>query len=296
MGGSGPLESPAELVVDARAQLGEGPLWDPRSGRLLWTDILGQEVHQFDPSSGRDSAVHVDQPVGAMAVRARGGHVAAIREGFAGLDIDSGQLDLIAPVEETLPHNRMNDGKCDPAGRFWAGTMDDGGAAGQGALYRLDADHSVARVLDGVSISNGLAWSADGKTMYYIDTGLERVDAFAYDLASGRIERTRTVVAFPPGDGRPDGMAIDIEGYLWIALSGGWAVRRYRTDGRLDREVKVPARLVTSCAFGGHDLSDLYITTAGYDVADGDTAQPHAGGLFRYRAAVSGTAPQAYRG
>jgi sugar lactone lactonase YvrE len=285
-----------ELVVDAHAQVGEGPVWDPRQQRLLWTDIIGREVHVFDPVSGRDIAVPVDQPVGAIALRSAGGYVAAVQDGFAELDLESGQLALLAPVEKGLLDNRMNDGKCDRAGRFWAGTMAVDATHERGALYRLDPDHHVTCVLGGVTISNGLAWSADDSTMYYVDTGHDRVDAFDFDIASGRISRRRTLVAFEAADGRPDGMTLDADGYLWIALAGGWCVRRYGADGTLDREVRLPVRLVTSCIFGGEDLGDLYITTGGYDVAPDDPAQPNAGGLFRHRPGVFGLPPDAYRG
>jgi sugar lactone lactonase YvrE len=285
-----------ELVVDAHAMLGEGPVWDPRVGQLLWTDILGRRVHRFDPVARIDVPVVVNQPVGCIAVREAGGHVAGVRDGFATLDVESGVVELLVPVEASATQNRMNDGKCDQLGRFWAGTMEDDGAIGEGSLYRLDVDHEVTQVMTGVTISNGLAWSADGGTMYYIDTGLERVDAFDVDPATGDFRRRGTVVEFEPADGRPDGMTIDSEGYLWVALAGGWCVRRYAVNGRLDGEVRVPARLVTSCTFGGPDLTDLYITTAGYDVGPGDQVQPNAGGLFRYRPGVHGLAADPYRG
>jgi sugar lactone lactonase YvrE len=285
-----------ELVVDAHARVGEGPLWDQRSNRLLWTDVLGGFVHEFDPTTDQEAVTEVGQPVGAIATRLSGGYVAAVRDGFATLDLASGELGVFAEVELNQPTNRMNDGKCDAAGRFWAGTMADDAGAGRGALYRLEANHQVTKVLNGTTISNGLDWSPDASRMYYIDTGLDRIDAYAFDLATGEIEPAGTTVAFDPADGRPDGMAVDAEGFLWVALVGGWCVRRYHVSGRLDREVFVPARLVTSCAFGGHDLGDLYITTAGYDVKPDDSAQPHAGGLFRFRPGVSGLAPNLYRG
>jgi sugar lactone lactonase YvrE len=285
--------SGVELVADAHALLGEGPVWDARTGRLIWTDILSNRLHQFDPRSD-DRSVLVSQPVGALVLRRRGGHIAAVRDGFATVDIDTGALDVLWPVEADIATNRMNDGKCDPVGRLWAGTMNDDAAPGRGALYRLDLDHQITRVVSSTSISNGLAWSNDNRTMYYIDSGLERIDAFDFDLGTGEIDWARTVAAFQPQDGRPDGMTIDAEGYLWVAMAGGWSVRRYAVDGRLDREVHVPARLVTSCAFGGPDLRDLYITTAGYDVTANDSAQPHAGGLFRHRPGVQGLPAEAY--
>lgn len=284
------------LVADAHASLGEGPVWDEGSHRLVWTDILGGTVHAFDPVTGCDMAVSVDQPVGAIVARSAGGYVAAVRDGFATIDLETGSIETFAAVESDEPGNRMNDGKCDRAGRFWAGTMADDATPGRGALYRLDVDGTVSRIRSGVTVSNGLAWSADDSTMYYIDTGLDRIDAFAFDLATGQIGRAEPFVAFDPSEGRPDGMTIDAEGYLWVAIAGGWCVRRYGPGGRLDREVAIPARLVTSCAFGGDDLADLYVTTAGYDVTPGEPLQPHAGGLFRLRPGAPGLAPNPYRG
>src|SRR5918999_4891566 len=184
-------------------------------------------------------------------------------------------------IEADISSNRMNDGKCDPAGRFWAGTMAMDGARGRGALYRLDADRSVARMLGAVSVSNGLAWSADSSTMYYIDTPTGSVDAFEFDADAGAISGRRPFVKIDGGDGMPDGMTIDSEGGLWVALWGGGAVHRYDAGGRLDGIVEVPASLTTSCTFGGSDLGDLYITTASTGLGEAELRdQPLAGSLF----------------
>ena len=217
-------------------ELGEGPVWDDRQGVLIWVDIWAGEVHSYEPASGRDTAIGVGQPVGAAVPRRSGGLVLAVRDGFAFLDPD-GRLTSVAEVEAANPGNRMNDGKCDRHGRFWAGTMAGDARPGAGALYRLDPDLSVTKVLDGVTVSNGLAWSLDDRTMYYIDTPTQRVDAFDYDLASGTIENRRPLIEIPEEAGSPDGMTIDAEGFLWVALFGGRAVRRYSPDGRLERVV-----------------------------------------------------------
>ncbi len=285
-----------ELVVDGHALVGEGPTWDAVLRCLLWTDILGHAVHVFDPTLGVDRQVAVEQPVGAIVPRAGGGHVVAIRDGFATVDLASGRLEMLAAVERAIATNRMNDGKCDRHGRFWAGTMADDATVGRGALYRLDPDHRVTRILGDITISNGIAWSADDRTMYYVDTGRDRIDAFDFDPASGTVDRRRTLVAFDPSEGRPDGITVDAEGALWVAFAGGWCIRRYRMDGVLDQEVALPVRLVTSCAFGGDDLGDLYVTSGSYDVAPDDLGQPHAGGLFRFRPGVAGVAPSTFQG
>jgi sugar lactone lactonase YvrE len=195
----------ADLVLDARATLGEGPVWDDRTGTLLWVDILQGLVHRYSPETQQDEVLAVGQPVGAVASRQRGGLVLAVRDGFALFD-DRG-FRLVSLVEADRPTNRMNDGKCDPTGRFLAGTMDVDAQPGRGALYRLDPDHSVTTLIRGVTISNGLAWSADHRTMYYIDSSIQGVDAFDYDLDSGRIKSNRrTVAQIPASFGMPDGM------------------------------------------------------------------------------------------
>jgi sugar lactone lactonase YvrE len=191
----------------------------------------------------------------------------------------------------------MNDGKCDAAGRFWAGTMALDERGGAGALYRLDPDGHVETMIDGVTISNGLDWSDDGRLMYFIDTPTQSVDVFDFDLASGRIANRRSFARIDPVDGAPDGLTLDAEGFVWVALWGGSRVRRYAPDGALDSIVRVPATYVTSCAFGGADLGDLYITTARIKLSEADRAsQPLAGGLFRARPGVRGRPPHRFSG
>ncbi len=191
----------------------------------------------------------------------------------------------------------MNDGKVDPSGRFWAGSMAKDERAGAGTLYRLDPDRSVTPMVDGLTIPNGLDWSADGRTMFYIDTTTNRVDAFDYDDAAGTIAGRRPAVLVDPGRGFPDGMTLDAEGFLWVALFDGWGVHRYAPDGRLDRRIEVPAAQVTSVAFGGRDYDELYITTGqeGFP-AGGLPGQPHAGGVFRCRPGVRGRPPNRFGG
>lgn len=285
------------VAVDGRASLGEGPLWDAMSRTLLWVDINGKRVHRYDPGTGRDSSFGVGQPVGAVALRSAGGLVLALRDGFATLDRDGGDLTWVARTEEADSSTRMNDGACDGMGRFWAGTMAFDSAPGRGSLYRLDADHSVQKVLEGVTISNGIVWSLDDTKMYYIDTPTQGVDVLDYDAASGAIGDRRRVIDIEPEAGRPDGMTMDSEGCLWVALYGGAAVRRYSVTGELLEVVELPATQVTSCAFGGSGLGDLYITSAAQELsADELGKQPHAGALFRCRPGVAGLPSPAYAG
>jgi len=235
--------------------------------------------------------------IGAAALRSSGGLVLAVRDGFGALDPASGRFDMIAPVEADDPTIRMNDGKVDPAGRFWAGTMGVDHRPGVGTLYRLDPDLRVSPMVTGVSISNGLDWSLDGRTMYYIDTPTRRVDRFAFEVATGSIAERTPAVAIRDGAGSPDGMTVDAEGFLWVALWDGWSVERYSPDGRLDRRVEVPAAQTSSCAFGGPDLDLLFITTAqeGFPPG-GHPDQPHAGGLFVCRPGVRGRGPFQFAG
>jgi sugar lactone lactonase YvrE len=283
------LDQRVDVVLDVHASVGEGPVWDNRTNTLVWVDIMNNAVHVFDPASGQDRAVDVGQPVGAAGLRERGGLVLALRDGFAVLDPDLGDLHWVAKVEETVPTNRMNDGKCDAAGRFWAGTMAFAVTPGAASLYRLDPDYRVTRVLTDITLSNGLDWSRDNHQMYYIDSTTQRVDAFDFDLEHGTLGERRAVITVPPELGLPDGMTVDAEGGLWVAVHGSGAIHRYTPDGKLDRTVRVPARQVTCCAFGGPDLADLYITSMTYGLSlEALGEQPRAGAVFRTRPGVHG--------
>jgi sugar lactone lactonase YvrE len=278
-----------ECVLNARAELGEGPRWDARHQRLLWVDIMRGRIHAFSPARAGCRSVDVGRPVGALAGTVDGGVILAVAGGFARLDWDSGQIRMLAGAEEDRPQNRMNDGACDPAGRFWAGTMalDEGPQAG--ALYRLDADLTVHTMLTGVTISNGIGWSADGREMYYIDSPTRRIDAFDFDLGTGAIARRRPFTEIPAEAGIPDGLTVDAEGFVWVALWGGSALRRYAPDGALERTVPLPVSHPTSCAFGGAGLDELYVTSARRPLSAQERArEPMAGGLLRLRPGVVG--------
>jgi sugar lactone lactonase YvrE len=287
----------AELVLDAHAETGEGPVWDAGSERLLWVDITRRRVHRFNPASGKDESFDVGQHVGAVAVRAAGGLVLALRGGFGLFDPDSGRVEPIADTEAGNPNNRMNDGKCDSAGRFWAGSMSYAEKGTEGSLYRLDPDRSVRRMLSGIGLSNGLGWSPDDTLMYYVDSLAARLDVFDFDRVRGEIANRRTVVEVPAAEGVPDGLTVDAEGYIWLALWGGGAVHRYRPDGTLDGEVRLPVRQVSCCTFGGPELADLYITSAARGLsAEQLEQQPGAGGVFHCRPGVHGLPSHAYAG
>jgi len=279
-----------QLVVDAHAQLGEGPIWDDESKRLYWVDILSNHLHAYDPATKVNRTWDVGQHVGTVVPRAQGGVMLALYGGFAAFDLETEEMTFFTDPEADLPGNRFNDGKCDPAGRFWAGSMAYENPSDQGNLWRLDLDGSVHKIMDNIAISNGLVWSSDSKTFYYIDTRAYNVRAYDYDDASGNISNERVVIEVKQGMGGPDGMAIDAEDKLWVAHFGGGCIRRWDPEsGRVMETVDVPAAQTTACAFGGPDLDTLYITCAAMGLSDAQRAeQPHAGGLFAIKTSVRG--------
>lgn len=291
------MSTDVELVLDARAMLGEGPLWDMDGQRLYWVDILRHTVHRFDPATSATDSVDVGELVGAAALSDRRSLVLALERGFAELDWDSRRITRLAePVGEPTG-TRFNDGKCDPKGRFWAGTMALDGDTPVGSLYRLERHGAVHHLLGDVTVSNGLAWSSDGRTMFYIDTPTRVVQAFDFDLEHGTIGNRRTAFAIPEADGIPDGMTSDADGMLWIAHWGGAQVTRWNPlTGHRISALALPVTQVTSCCFGGRMLDELYITSARTGLSDADLrSQPLAGGVFRAKPGVRGTPMYAYR-
>jgi sugar lactone lactonase YvrE len=285
-----------DVAVPAAAVLGEGPVWDATERRLLWVDIEGCFIHRYNPETGADEPIATHGRVGYVAPRRGGGLAAAIEHTFALTDdIDHAPV-VIATVEPSAP-TRMNDGNCDSRGRLYAGTMALDERSPVGALYRLDPDGAVERILSGVTISNGIDWSLDGETMFYIDTATQSVDAFDFDIAAGRISNRRRFVSIAPADGAPDGLTIDCEGCIWVALWGGWSLRRYTSDGELERTVTLPAQNITSAAFGGDMLDELYVTSAREGLTGSELgAQPSAGALFRCKPGVFGRIQHVYAG
>jgi len=286
-----------ELVADAHALIGEGPWWDSRAGLLYWIDIAGKSLHVYDPAHASDRALSLGKKPGSAVGRASvGGAPAsllmAMEDGFAFIDPDTGAISPLFDPEADRPGNRFNDGKCDSRGRFWVGSMDDAEAERSGALYRLGPDLACERVLDGLGISNGLAWSPDDRAMYFIDTLNRRVDAFDFEGETGGISNRRTAFDVPHDMGFPDGMTIDEEGMLWIALWMGWGLGRWDPlTGRLLERVHIPVARTSSCAFGGPSLDRLYITTASVGLGPEEKeGQPDAGGLFVYEPGLKGAA------
>ncbi len=287
---SAPKSSEVELVIDSKSELGEGAIWNYRTGELMWVNIKGKILNFYNPVSGLNKEMLTGQMVGTVVPAESGQVLVALQNGIYSLDPETGTKKLLADPEADKPDNRFNDGKCDPAGRLWAGTMSLVGAKQAGALYRFDPDTSVHKMVDGVGTSNGIVWSADKTKMYYIDTPTRQVMGYDYDNETGAISHPKVAVEIPEGAGYPDGMTIDEEDHLWVALWGGSAVACFNPEnGELIRKIEVPAKNVTSCAFGGNDLGTLYITTARESTSDEDLQKfPHAGGVFKIRPGVKG--------
>jgi sugar lactone lactonase YvrE len=271
-----------EPVLKHKCILGEAPLWDAKRSTICWVDIIAGVIHQYNTNSHEHKMISVGQMVGCICVSTDGNFIAGLKNGIAKINKDSGAIQMIAHPEKHLPGNRFNDGRCDPAGRFWAGTMALSEEEGAGNLYMIDQLGTVSKKIEGVSISNGLAWSADHETLYYIDTPTQQVVAFDFDVTAGHISNRRVIITIPEQNGSPDGMTIDAEGMLWIAHWGGWQVSRWNpiTGKQLDH-IALPVSKVTSCTFGGEAFEDLYITTASIDLtAEEWKEQPLAGSLF----------------
>jgi sugar lactone lactonase YvrE len=276
-----------EVAVRAEAALGEGPTWDADAQRLIWIDILGSRVHTYDPVSGRRTVMVTEQHVGAAKPRAGGGLVLNLRDGVGLHDADGFRWLHHEPV----PGRRANDAAVAPDGSLWAGTMRYDEAPGGGTLSRLTPDGTANVVLDDVTVSNGTGWSPDGRLMYYIDSPTRRVDVFDFD--GEQITNRRQLAAIEDGAGFPDGLTVDADGCVWVALWDGGAVRRYTPSGELDRVVELPVLRPTACAFGGSDLADLYITTARTGL---DAPHPLSGSVLVIPGAGKGLAQPAFAG
>ncbi|MGC4069514.1 MAG: SMP-30/gluconolactonase/LRE family protein [Polyangiaceae bacterium] len=275
-----------QLTVDVAfatpSELGEGALWDEREQLLYWVDILLNKVYAYRPSNRSNVAYDVGENVGTVVPGENNLLWLGLRSGFGWLDVTTGRVGHIVDPESHKPHTRFNDGKCDPRGRFWAGTICEGHPQFDGGLYCLDTDLTVIQKLENVQCSNGLAWSKDERSLYYIDTATQEVWAFRFEPDTGAIGEKRVVFSLPKEQGSPDGMTIDSEDFLWIALwNGGRVIRVDPRTGQVVFELSIPARNVTSVAFGGRDLDELYITTARVGTPHEVLRElPKAGSLF----------------
>ncbi|MCC6306835.1 MAG: SMP-30/gluconolactonase/LRE family protein [Rhodobacteraceae bacterium] len=279
-----------EHVLSAQNELGEGPLWLAQERALYWVDILKSTVHSYVPSTGKYDIYNLGLPVGCLGARAGGGFVVAMCKGFVFWDPRESRLHYIADPESDKPWTRFNDGAVDRGGRFWAGSTCSfhslcSGPAG--TLYRVDGDGSVHAMESGLGVANGIGWSPDNRLMYLTDSRRHVIYAYDFDLHTGAISNRRTFVESGDEPGVPDGLTVDSEGFVWSCRWGGWKIARYDPQGRLEREERLPVECPTSCAFGGDDLDELYITSA-HIAAANRQEQPLAGDIFRLRPGVRG--------
>jgi sugar lactone lactonase YvrE len=281
-------------VVECANHLGEGPVWDVEDGCLYWLDGTGRRVGnpsiwRLDPRTGRTRHWSLDHDVGALAIRRGGGAVLALADGFYFFDFAGERLDLISRVDADQPRSRLNDGKCDRRGRFFAGGMDDKEELKICSLWRLDADLSVSRVDEGIICTNGPCWSPDNRTFYLADTFQGEYWAYDYDIATGSLTNKRLFHSFKNDPGVADGSTIDDEGCVWNAQLISGDLVRYAPDGTVDRRIGMPVRNITSVMFGGDRLDELYVTSmarvthpAAHDLFAREMKPQHlAGSLFK---------------
>ncbi len=280
-------------MIDApKTILGEGPMWSERDQVLYWIDIVGKRVLRLRPQTGKVDAKELPYAPSAVIPRTGGGLLLVTKKGMALMDFDKPDLVSIPVPLVDFTKEVFNDAKCDRAGRLWVGTRDLHGKDPNGHLFRIDADFSMSRHVSNLVVSNGMAWSPDGKILYHIDSRPGRIDAHDYDAAAGALSNRRTFRDYSgSGAAMPDGCAIDSEGGLWVAEVDDWHIRRYLPDGRLDREIRMPFQKPTSLMFGGRDFRTLYVTSMQFGLSDGAlNEQPLAGSLLAIDAGVQGRA------
>jgi sugar lactone lactonase YvrE len=279
--------SSARVVYEARARLGEGPVWDERTESLFWIDILNYRVHQFFPDRGTGPVFEVGDLVGCIALTHSDTLLVALRHGLARLDLTTGEVEHLVEVEKGKPDNKLNDGKPDAQGRFWFGSFSQN--EGEAALYRYDPDGSLHVMQDGMTGSNGLGWSPDGRTFYLTESGEKKIYAFDFDAAAGEIRDRRVLVDLSDGDPTPDGLSVDEEGCVWSAQFDGAGVIRFAPDGRELSRLELPVKRTTSCAFGGPERKQLYVTTASVGLSEQEIDENfHSGDLFCVSLDVAG--------
>lgn len=283
-----------ECLADVRAILGEGPCWVKRDSSLFWVDINAPHLFQWNAATGTHTHV-ISEKICSILPRASGGYIGAGYNGLIAVSADFVITPLANP-EAHIAGNRFNDGKIDREGRFWAGTMDHSETQDRGTLYRIDHDLNWTAVDTGYRVTNGPAFSIDGRTMYHTDSAIQRVYAFDVDRAGNATGR-RVFLQFTPEMGYPDGMTVDAENCLWVAFWDGWCIRRFAPDGKLLTEVPIPVQKPTSVVFGGPDMDRMFITSANRDLSEAElAAQPSAGGMFAFYPGVKGPAELPFGG
>ncbi len=294
--GSLPLFS-AHCIWPAETILGEAPFWSVDEGVLYWVDIDGKSILRINPESGKRQSFAQDHEVGCVVPRRNGGFVPGIDSGLAYVNADLTAVDLFASPESGIPDTRFNDGKCDRRGRFWVASADRNEAEPLGALYCLNGSGRLVRALSGIIIGNGMGWSPDNRTMYFTDTGYGTIYALDYDIETGTTQNRRVFKQVDAQEGLPDGLTVDAEGFIWSAHWSGWRVTRYDPDGRIERIIDMPVPNVTSLAFGGPNLDQLFVTTARLGLNDQEIGEaPLSGGLFVIEVGVRGLPEKPYDG
>ncbi|HEX4111019.1 MAG TPA: SMP-30/gluconolactonase/LRE family protein [Stellaceae bacterium] len=289
--------SEVRCVVDAHAEIGESAVWDDRFHLLYWLDIAGRKLHRFDPSTGHDAVWDMPAEAGAVALRAAGGVVLAMLHAFHTFDFMDPTPRLVAKIDGEPATNRLNDGRADPAGRFWSGTVNQAKREPTGAMYCLGVDGKVEKKFGGIDISNSLCWSPDGKTMYHADSFTWKIQAWDFDADTGAVANPRTFIDIPRDEGFSDGATVDAEGCLWAAHWGHGRVKRYDPAGTLMHTIQLPVTNITCPCFGGPNLTTLYVTSATFRLSDKQRAQqPQAGGLFAIETEFTGLPENRYAG
>lgn len=282
------LQYPLHNVLEARARLGEGPIWDSSQNLLYWVDVYNHRVHQFHPTTGKNSFFDVGDVVGAIATAGADRLIMVLRDHLAFLNTQTGVVTPILEIESNLPNNRFNDGKCDSQGRFWFGSMSSLEKP-QASLYRYDSDGSLHVMETGLTVSNGLGWSPDEKTFYLTDSPHKKIYAYDFNSVTGNISNRRICVDLTNESFYPDGLTIDSEGNIWSAMWDGWYVIRFNPKGEEILRIKLPVQLPTSCTFGGEDLQTLYITTASVGLSQAEIEKSFSSGdLFALQTDVTG--------
>jgi len=285
-----------ELLVDAGDILGEGVIWNPDEQAIYWCDNLKSNIQRYDPATGEHRVWDMPEPVGCIVFREQGGICAAMKSGFAFIDdLDDLDIRYIVDPEPGMDGNRLNDGKCDRAGRFWCGSMDEDLAKPTASLYRLDPDLRCHKLDTGIIVSNGIAWSPDNRIMYFSDTRAEALYAYDFDFATGAVSNRRVFVDTSDKPYRIDGATVDADGFYWCAEVHDWHIGKYAPDGTQVDRIRMPVRQPTMCTFGGANLDVLYVVSATRFLEPGEAAQqPHAGGLFAIHGTGATGLPEPY--
>lgn len=288
-------EYPLNNVLEARARLGEGPVWDSTHKLLYWVDIYNHRVNQFNPATGQNLFFDVKDVVGCIALAGANRLIMAQRHCLAYLNTKTEEITPIMEVEANMLSNRFNDGKCDPQGRFWFGSMSPGKP--QASLYRFDRDGSLHIMETGLTISNGLGWSPDQKTFYLTDSEQQKIYAYDFNAVTGNISNRRVIVNLTGESFYPDGLTIDSKGNIWSAMWDGWCVIRFNPAGEEILRVQLPVKCPTNCTFGGEELKSLYITTASVGLSQEDIEKSfYSGDLFCLQTDIPGLPTYHFRG